>query len=77
MDKRAYSKVVSPDKVQLSDSRKKFKVSTSPKKLNIESENDVNLLNFQEELNDELDGLCFDDDDEEFLMSVSWIGWVL
>jgi hypothetical protein len=62
MDKRAYSLVVSPNKPPLHESNKKFKVSKSPIK-----ENNGNSIN---QSLDELDGLCFDDD-EEFLQSVS------
>lgn len=72
MDKRAYSFVASPNKVSPANSCKKLKVSTSPKKQ--KSENNANIINSQDELNNELDGLCFDDDeDEEFLLSVSKI----
>jgi hypothetical protein len=74
MEKRSYSLVASPHKSLPTDNRKKIKVSTSPKKPKV-NENNANVLNFnsQEELNNELDGLCFDedDDDEEFRASVS------
>lgn len=68
MEKRSFSLVVSPSKAALTESNKKLKVSTSPKKLN---ENNLNFFNFQQELHDELDGLCFEDDDDEFLLPVS------
>lgn len=74
MDKRAFALVASPSKTSSMDARKKFKTSTSPKKPNVPflSENNANVLNSQDELNEELDGLCFDDeDDEELRASVS------
>lgn len=64
MDKRTFVQVDSPTKLSSIDARKKFKESTSPKKPEI-SENNANVLNSQEKLNEELDGLCFDDDEED------------
>lgn len=63
MDKRSYSLVVSPHKVPEMENCKKFKLTISPKKENI-----VNSLN--NEIHDQLDGLCFDDDDDEFFNTV-------
>lgn len=66
MDKRSYSLVVSPHKVPDMDNCKKFKLTISPKK-----EINANSLNLQEnEIHDQLDGLCFDDDDDEFFSTV-------
>lgn len=70
MDKRSYSLVVSPAKSL--EMNKKLKMSVSPK---LESnENNGNTLNFTANLlskvDDELDGLCFDDDDDEFYNQV-------
>lgn len=59
MDKRSFSLIASPNKVPVNDNCKKLKVSISPKKLS--DENNGNSLNFV----DELEGLCFDDDDED------------
>lgn len=57
MDKRAHSLALSPHKV-VENSYKKLKVSISPKKENYE-----NSLSLRGEIHDQLDGLCFDDDD--------------
>lgn len=65
MDKRSFALVASPLKVTTLDNRKKFKAgSVSPKKK--ANENNGNVLNAQVELNNELDGLCFEDDEEDF-----------
>ena len=69
MEKRSFSLLVSPSKELLTDSNKKLKVSTSPKNQKI-CENNLNVCNFQQELYDELDGLCFDEDDDECLQPV-------
>lgn len=61
MDKRSYSLVASPNKKLAPESHKKIKISLTPKKQ--PNENNGNLLNSHDELNNELDGLCFDDDD--------------
>ena len=72
MDKRSFSLVVSPKKLPEMNISKKLKISLSPNiKIN---ENNVNALNLNlsSEINDELNGLCFDDDDdEEFYNKVS------
>ncbi|CRL05010.1 CLUMA_CG018194, isoform A, partial [Clunio marinus] len=65
MDKRSFSVLVSPNKSSLLDhNSKKFKVTISPKKItqNVDEKNG-NKLNLSHDINSELDGLCFDDDD--------------
>lgn len=57
MDKRAYALIASPNKVQSLENCKKLKISSiSPKKMIVDNE---------EELHNELDGLCFDDDEDD------------
>lgn len=62
MDKRSYSLVVSPLKVPELVNCKKFKVTISPKK---ENESVISLRN---EIHDQLDGLNFDDDENDELL---------
>lgn len=72
MDKRSYS-LVSPKKAFDTDNCKKLKVSVSPKvKYNENNGNTLNLHIESKELEEELNDLCFEDDDDEFFKNVSF-----
>lgn len=68
MDKRSSTAVVSPNQLLSLENCKRIKVSISPKKGSKEN----NALNFQNNSHsDELDGLCFDDDEDDFYSEVN------
>lgn len=61
----------SPQKKFHHESCKKVKISISPKKNNMQMENNVNLTNLKSsDPGFDINDLFFDDDDDEFLESV-------
>lgn len=64
MDKRSYAVVTSPGKPGDNESAKRIKIVLTPEKKT--KENNKNATNSQAEIDAELEGLNFDDDDDIF-----------